>query len=85
LKDSTAILLIQPNLDAFLAGDLPESTDQFIISMIENQGGIDVFKLYQVSHDNTDYYLALADDGNTICSAKSNQFCSCMELQSVMQ
>lgn len=78
------INLIEPNLDAFTAGELPESTDQLIISMIENGAGINVFEMYHVTHDNTDYYLAIADDGNTVCSAKSNQFCSCLDLQSVM-
>ena len=78
------INLIQPNLDAFIAGELPESNDQLIISMIENGAGINVFKLYHITHDNTVYYLAIADDGNTVCSAKSNQFCSCLDLQSAM-
>lgn len=79
------ITLIQPNLDAFMSGNLPESTDQLIISMIENSGSINVFRMYSIKHDGVDYYLALSDDGNTVCSAKSNQFCSCMNLQSMMQ
>lgn len=82
-EDCVPILtLIDDNYDDFLNDRLPESTDPGIKSMIESNSGLTIAKVYQVTYDQRNFFLGVAEDN--ICSATATEFCECLDLKYVM-
>lgn len=76
------LTLIDENLDDFLNDRLPESTDLGIKSLIESNSGFTIVKVYQVTHDQRNFFLGIEKDN--VCSATATEFCECLDLKSVM-
>jgi hypothetical protein len=81
---ASTLILIQNNLDDFIAGILPESSDQGIRSLLESGSGTAMIDVYEVIHEGTDMFVGISSDGNNVCSATSSRFCECIDLKSVM-
>lgn len=81
---ASTLILIQNNLDDFMAGMLPESSDQGIRSMLESGSGTGMTDVYEVTHEGRDMFVGISSDGNNVCSATSSSFCECIDLKSVM-
>ncbi len=76
------LTLIDENLDDFLNDRLPESMDPGIKSMIESNSGFTIVKVYQVTHDQRNFFLGIEKDN--VCSATATEFCECLDLKYVM-
>ena len=78
------LTLIQANLEDFMASRLPTSSDQAVKSMIESGSGMSMVMIYQVTHDQRNFFLGISGDGSNVCSATQDTFCGCVDLESVM-
>ncbi len=78
------LTLIEANLEDFMASRLPVSGDQAVKSMIESGSGMNMVMVYQVTHDQRNFFLGISGDGSNVCSATHDTFCGCTDLKSVM-
>ena len=81
---ASTLILIQNNLDDFISGMLPESSDQGIRSILESGSGTAMTDVYEVTHEGRDIFVGISSDGDNVCSATSTRFCDCVDLKSVM-
>jgi len=82
-EDCVPILrLIDDNYDDIINDRLPESTDPGIKSMIESNSGLMMIKVYSVTYEQKNFFLAVSE-GN-ICSATPTEFCECLDLESIL-
>ena len=73
--------LVQENFNDFLNNRLPESTDASVKSLIEGSSGLTMAKVYHVTHEGMTFYLGLTAE--KVCSSTHDEFCECMEIESV--